>query len=66
MLFTPLDNKGKSNAKNKGNGKTQLKADIKKDSMCFFCKKKGHIKKDYKLVIYQNNILEFVSFIILV
>ena len=37
----------KNNAKNKGNDKTQPKEGIKKESTCFFCKKKGHLKKDY-------------------
>ena len=46
VLFTLSDSKGKNNAKNKGNGKTQPKAGIKKESTCFFCKKKGHMKKD--------------------
>ena len=46
VLFTLPDNKRKNNAKNKGNGKTQPKAGIKKESTCFFCKKKGHMKKD--------------------
>ena len=47
MFFTLPDSKGKNNAKNKGNGKTQPKASIKKESTCFFCKKNGHMKKDY-------------------
>ena len=38
--------KGKNNAKNKGNGKNQPKVGINKESTCFFCKKKGHMKKD--------------------
>lgn len=33
--------------KNKGNGKIQPKRYIKKESKGFFCKKKGHVKKDY-------------------
>ena len=47
VLFTLLGSKGKNNTKNKGNGKTQPKAGIKTESTCFFCKKKGHMKKDY-------------------
>ena len=39
VLFTIPGSKGDNNAKNKGNGKTQLKASIKKESTCFFCKK---------------------------
>ncbi|VFQ74456.1 unnamed protein product [Cuscuta campestris] len=35
-----------SHTKNKGKGKIPPQADIKKESKCFFCKKKGHIKKD--------------------
>ena len=46
VLFTLPDIKGKNNAKNKGNGKTQPKAGIKKESTCFFYKNKGHMKKD--------------------
>ena len=46
VLFTLPNSKGKNNAKNKGNGKTQPKSSIKKESMCFFCKNKGHMK-DY-------------------
>ena len=41
MLFTLSSSKGKNNAKKKGKGKTQPKANIKKESTCFFCKKKG-------------------------
>ncbi|KAI9170264.1 hypothetical protein LWI28_025254 [Acer negundo] len=37
--------KGKSQANQKGKGKIPPQADIKKDSKCFFCKKKGHMKK---------------------
>ena len=36
VLFTLPGSKGKNNAKNKGNGKTQPKAGIKKESTCFF------------------------------
>ena len=46
VLFTIPSSKGKNNAKNKGNDKTQPKAGIKKESMCFFYKKKGHMKKN--------------------
>ena len=37
VFFTISDSKGKNNAKNKGNGKTQPKTSIKKESSCFFC-----------------------------
>ncbi|XP_017621321.1 uncharacterized protein LOC108465501 [Gossypium arboreum] len=33
-------------AKQKGKAKMQPQDDIKKESKCFFCKKKGHLKKD--------------------
>ncbi|XP_028220247.1 uncharacterized protein LOC114401866 [Glycine soja] len=35
----------KSQANQKGNGKIPPQADIKKVAKCFFCKKKGHMKK---------------------
>ena len=38
-----LENQGK----NKDQAKEKRKADIKKKSKYFFCKKKRHIKKDY-------------------
>uniref|UniRef100_A0A2N9GEG7 Retrovirus-related Pol polyprotein from transposon TNT 1-94 n=1 Tax=Fagus sylvatica TaxID=28930 RepID=A0A2N9GEG7_FAGSY len=38
--------KGKSQANQKGKGKMPPQTDIKKDSKCFFCKKKGHMKKE--------------------
>ncbi|KAL5831966.1 hypothetical protein ACOSQ4_017320 [Xanthoceras sorbifolium] len=38
--------KGKTQANQKGKSKIPPKADIKKKSKCFFCKKKGHMKKD--------------------
>jgi len=36
----------KSQANQKGNGKISPQADIKKVANCFFCKKKGHMKKN--------------------
>ena len=45
-LFTILVNKRKNKTHNKGKGKVQPNTDIKKESICFFCKKKGHMKKD--------------------
>ncbi|RZB42467.1 Retrovirus-related Pol polyprotein from transposon TNT 1-94 [Glycine soja] len=36
----------KSQANQKGNGKIPPQADIKKVAKCFFCKKKGHMKKN--------------------
>ena len=38
--------KGKYQAKLKGKGKIPPQGGIKKDSKCFFCKKKGHMKKE--------------------
>ena len=38
--------KGKSQANQKGKGKIPPHVGIKKDSKCFFCKKKGHMKKE--------------------
>ncbi|KAL0313497.1 UNVERIFIED_CONTAM: hypothetical protein Sradi_5749000 [Sesamum radiatum] len=38
--------KNKDQAKEKGKAKVPPHAEIKKESKCFFCKKKGHIKKD--------------------
>ena len=38
--------KDKGHETKKGKGKLPAQADIKKESKCFFCKKKGHIKKD--------------------
>ncbi|XP_020102536.1 uncharacterized protein LOC109720068 [Ananas comosus] len=36
----------KGQGKRKGKGKIPPQADIKKESKCFFCRKRGHIKKD--------------------
>ena len=46
VLFTILGNQMKNKPKNKGKGKVQPKVDIKKKSACFFCKKKGDMKKN--------------------
>ena len=46
VLFTTPSNQRKNKPKKKGKGEVQPKVDIKKESMCFFCKKKGHMKKD--------------------
>ena len=43
VLFTFPGSEGKNNANNTGNGKTQPKVGIKKESTCFFWKNKGHI-----------------------
>ncbi|XP_057481134.1 uncharacterized protein LOC130768153 [Actinidia eriantha] len=42
--FTIQGKKKRDQAKNKG--KIPAQPDIKKESKCFFCKKKGHMKKD--------------------
>ena len=44
-----LATQGKSNnqAKKKGKEKMSPQWGIKKESKCYFCKKKGYIKKDY-------------------
>ncbi|XP_074302718.1 uncharacterized protein LOC141634435 isoform X2 [Silene latifolia] len=36
----------KGHHKDKGKGKMSVEPTIKKESSCFFCKKKGHMKKD--------------------
>ncbi|KAL5738039.1 hypothetical protein ACOSP7_030800 [Xanthoceras sorbifolium] len=41
-----IQGKGKTEANHKDKGKIPPKVDIKKESKCFFCKKKGHMKKD--------------------
>ena len=59
VLFTILGNQRKNKPKNKGYGKVQPKADIKKEYTCFFCKKKGHMKKDcmkHKLLLEKKGI----------
>ena len=43
MLVT--QKKGKSQASQKMKHQIPPKVDIKKDKKCFFCKKKGHVKK---------------------
>ena len=48
MLVTQKKGKkGKSQVSQKGKHQIPPKADIKKDEKCFFCKKKGHVKKKY-------------------
>ena len=46
MHFTLLGSSKRKKAKNKGKGKLEPMLDIKKESKCFFYKKKGHMKKD--------------------
>ncbi|RVW29936.1 Retrovirus-related Pol polyprotein from transposon TNT 1-94 [Vitis vinifera] len=53
MLVTQRKGKkGKSQASQKGKQQISPKSDIKKDEKCFFCKKKGHVKK--KCLKFQN------------
>lgn len=53
MLVTQRKGKkGKSQASQKGKKQIPPKSDIKKDEKCFFCKKKGHMKK--KCLKFQN------------
>jgi len=58
--------KGKSQAYKKGKGKIPPQADIKKDSKCFFCKKKGHMKKECakfkKWLADKGNTISFVCY----
>ena len=52
--------------KQKGKKKLAPKADIKKDFTCFFCKKKGHMKKDCikykKWLEKKDNLTSFVCY----
>jgi transposase InsO family protein len=58
--------KGKSQANKKGKGKVPPQADIKKNSKCFFCKKKGHMKKEcakfQKWLADKGNAISFVCY----
>ncbi|KAL5856615.1 hypothetical protein ACOSQ3_004073 [Xanthoceras sorbifolium] len=64
MLAT--QGKGKTQANQKGKGKIPPKYDIKKESKYFFCKKKGHMKKDYvkfnKWLEDKGNQISFVCY----
>ena len=44
--YMKTQGRNKDQAKQKRKGKVPSQADIKKEFECFFCKKKGHIKKD--------------------
>ena len=48
MFFTILGNQRKNKPKKKGKGKVQPKADIKKESTCFLCKKKMTYEKGHE------------------
>ncbi|KAA8544505.1 hypothetical protein F0562_022455 [Nyssa sinensis] len=45
-VMLAMHGKDKSQANQKGEGKIPPQAGIKKDSKCFFCKRKGHMKKE--------------------
>ncbi|KAG6651684.1 hypothetical protein CIPAW_06G129800 [Carya illinoinensis] len=47
-VMLAMHGKGKSQANKKEKGKIPIQAgaEIKKDYKCFFCKKKGHMKKE--------------------
>ncbi|KAF7839613.1 Retrovirus-related Pol polyprotein from transposon TNT 1-94 [Senna tora] len=67
--------KDKNQAKKKGKGKAPIQGGIKKESKCFFCKKKRHMKKDcmkfkawldkkgnsISFFIYESNMVDFSS-----
>jgi hypothetical protein len=61
-----MHGKGKSQANKKGKGKVPPQTDIKKDSKCFFCKKKGHMKKEctkfQKWLADKGNAILFVCY----
>ena len=66
--------KDKAQANKKGKEKLPPQADIKKEHMCFFCKKKGHVKKgcvkfqnwlekkvnQFSFVCYESNMVDVV------
>ncbi|KAA8532494.1 hypothetical protein F0562_032527 [Nyssa sinensis] len=74
MLAMQGKNKPQANKKGKGKEKLAPQADIKKDLVRFFCKKKGHVKKDcpkfqkwlekkgnqLSLVCYESNMVDVV------
>ncbi|KAA8531817.1 hypothetical protein F0562_006466 [Nyssa sinensis] len=74
MLAMQGKNKPQANKKGKGKEKLAPQADIKKDPVCFFYKKKGHVKKDcpkfqkwlekkgnqLSLVCYESNMVDVV------
>ena len=66
MFFTIPSNQRKNKPENKGKGKVQPKADIKKESTCFFWKKKGHTKKDCMehKVWLERKVFHFLSYVI--
>ena len=65
-VFMAIQGKNKNQAKQKGKGKEPTQAKIKKESKCFFYKKKGHMKKDYvkfqKWLEKKGNSISFVCY----
>jgi hypothetical protein len=61
-----MHGKGKSQANKKGKGNVPPQYDIKKNSKCFFCKKKGHMKKEcakfQKWLADKGNTISFVCY----
>ena len=64
--FMATQGKNKDQARQKGKGKVPPQANIKKESKCFFCKKKGHVKKNcvkfQKWLAIKGNPLSFVCY----
>ena len=46
-----IHGEGKSQANQKGKGKIPPQASIKKDSKCFFCKKKGQREEEMRQIL---------------
>ena len=46
LNFTTFEKKKNDHTKDKGKGQFPANQAITKESSCFFCKKKGHMKKD--------------------
>ena len=55
-----------SRSNKKGKGRIPPQADIKKENKCFFCKRKGHVKKDCpkfkKWLEKKGNLSSFVCY----
>lgn len=64
--LTVTQRKKASQAKWKEKGKLPSQADIKNESKCFFCKKKGHLKKDCvkykKWLEKRGNLISYVCY----
>ena len=73
-VFVATERKNMNQVKHKGKGKIPPQGGIKKESKCFFCKKKGHMKKDcpkfqkwlenkgksISLVCYESNMVNVI------